>query len=572
MSCHALSLLGGTLMRDFKDIQSRNDLADFLKIPRKKLTYILYVIKADSYYTSFKIPKRNGESRIICAPHNDLKNLQISLYNALFQYQEQLRNLMHSTTNVSHGFEKGKNIISNAKIHRNKRYVLNIDLKNFFESFHFGRVVGYFQKNKNFLLPREVAIIIAQITCYNGSLPQGAPTSPIITNLIFQIVDMQILKIAKKYKLDYTRYADDLTFSTNNSNFLNLKEDFLSEISTLISKSGFSINQKKTRLLYKDSRQEVTGLIVNKKINVSRAYVRKTRAMAHQLYTTGSFLIDGHLATINQLEGRFSFINQVDSYNNKLDSDRHDAYHLNGRELEYRTFMFYKNFYAHDMPLILTEGKTDIRYLKAALMKLHLRYPDLIQRNDSGRFIFKVRFFQRSKQWKYFFDISLDGADSMKTLYHYFTGRKVTANYFSYLNKISSDGQKSPVILLYDNETETKRPLHHFLSEEIKPSDAEKEYFKQNLYLKLIPDSKLFLLTNPLVEEKIECEIEDLFSKDLLNLKLGGKSFCRNDKINRDTQYGKDVFSKYVFSNYHSIDFDKFIPLLDALDDIIKSS
>ena len=154
MSCHALSLLGGTLMRDFKDIQSRNDLADFLKIPRKKLTYILYVIKADSYYTSFKIPKRNGESRIICAPHNDLKNLQISLYNALFQYQEQLRNLMHSTTNVSHGFEKGKNIISNAKIHRNKRYVLNIDLKNFFESFHFGRVVGYFQKSHNHRLSR----------------------------------------------------------------------------------------------------------------------------------------------------------------------------------------------------------------------------------------------------------------------------------------------------------------------------------------------------------------------------------------------------------------------------------
>ena len=559
-------------MRDFKDIQSRNDLADFLKIPRRKLTYILYIAKTASYYTSFKIPKRNGESRIICAPHDDLKNLQVSLYNALFQYQEQLRNLTHSTTNISHGFEKGKNIISNAKIHRNKRYVLNIDLENFFDSFHFGRVVGYFQKNNNFLLPREVAIIIAQITCYNGSLPQGAPTSPIITNLIFQIVDMQILKVAKKYKLDYTRYADDLTFSTNNRNFLSLKEDFVSEISTLILKSGFSINQKKTRLLYNDSRQEVTGLIVNKKISVNRAYVRKTRAMAHELYSTGSFFIDNYLGTINQLEGRFSFINQVDSYNNKLDSDKHDAYHLNGRELEYRTFMFYKNFYAHDMPLIVTEGKTDIRYLKSALMKLYLRYPDLIQKNDSGQFIFKVRFFQRSKQWKYFFDVSLDGADSMKTLYHYFTGKKVTTNCFSYLNKISPDSQKSPVILLYDNETKSKRPLNHFLSEEIKPSETEKESFKQNLYLKLIPDSKLFLLTNPLVDKKMECEIEDLFSTELLNLKLGGKSFCRNDKINKNTQYGKDIFSKYVFSNYRSIDFDKFIPLLDALDDIVKNS
>ena len=73
---------------------------------------------------------------------------------------------------------------------------------------------AFYEKNKDFLLPREVAIVIAQIACYNGCLPQGAPSSPIITNLICQVLDMRLLKIAKKYKLDYTRYADDFSFST----------------------------------------------------------------------------------------------------------------------------------------------------------------------------------------------------------------------------------------------------------------------------------------------------------------------------------------------------------------------
>lgn len=80
-----------------------------------------------------------------------------------------------------------------------------MDLENFFDSFHFGRVRGYFQKNNYYKLPFEVATIIAQLTCFHGKLPQGAPTSPIITNLICNIFDLRIIKLAKKYKLDYTR-------------------------------------------------------------------------------------------------------------------------------------------------------------------------------------------------------------------------------------------------------------------------------------------------------------------------------------------------------------------------------
>lgn len=345
----------------------------------------------------------------------------------------------------------------------------------------------------------------------------------------------------------------------------------MKEISAVISKAGFTINEKKTRLLYRDSRQEVTGLVVNKKINVNRTYVKKTKAMAHQLYTTGEFTIDGKIAGIKQLEGRFSFIDQLDLYNNKLDEEKHDAYHLSGRELQYRAFMFYKNFYAHEVPLIVTEGKTDVRYLKAALMKFYTKYPSLIEKDDKGQFVFKIKFFRRSKRWKYFFGISLDGGDAMKVLYRYFTGKKGCTDYFSYFQKLSGRAQSSPVILLYDNETESKRPLKSFLSEDAGITEAQKEDLKKNLLFNLLPDSKLFLLTNPLMPGKAECEIEDLFTADLLNLVLGGKTFSRKDRPDKDKHYGKEIFSEYVLANYQSIDFQGFIPLLDALNSIVES-
>ena len=405
-------------MKKFCDIQSRNELADYLGIPRSKLTHILYVKKPDSYYTTFEIPKRNGDTRAICAPSGDLKVLQKKLSNILCLFQRNIWDENGIKPNISHGFEKEKSIITNAKIHRNKRYVLNLDLASFFDSFHFGRIQGYFEKNNHFKLPHDVAVVLAQLTCYQGRLPQGAPSSPIITNLICQSLDAHLLKAAKKYKLDYTRYADDLTFSTNDRHFVENQKKFLAEAIVAIKKAGFSINEKKTRLQFRDSRQEVTGLIVNKKLNVNHFYVRKTRAMAHQLYSTGEHLIDGVPGSIKQLEGRFSFIDQLDHYNNILDPQeiKHDAFNLNGREKQYQAFIFYKYLFANDTPVIVTEGKTDIRYIKAALKSLYNKYPRLIQKDAEGTFVYKFSFFKRTKRWKYFFGISLDGADAMRML------------------------------------------------------------------------------------------------------------------------------------------------------------
>ncbi|HEE1729187.1 TPA: RNA-directed DNA polymerase, partial [Listeria innocua] len=164
----------------------------------------------------------------------------------------------------------------------------------------------------------------------------------------------------------------------------------------------FKLNKNKTNLNFKDSRQLVTGLVVNKKINVDRRYYKETRAMAHRLYKTGEFQIDDKNGTLNQLEGRFSFINQVQRYNNVIDSSKHDFNNLNAFEKQYQAFLFYKYFYANNKPIIVTEGKTDINYIKAALKTHHLEFPNLIVKKEDGEFDFRVAFLKRTNRLAHF--------------------------------------------------------------------------------------------------------------------------------------------------------------------------
>lgn len=557
-------------MKNLYDVQTRNELADFLEIPKRKLTYVLYIQTIESYYETFDIPKKNGGTRKICAPSSDLKSIQKKLTKALWRHQKNIWAERNIHPNISHAFERDKSIITNARIHRNKRFVINLDLENFFDTFHFGRVQGFFEKNRDFHLPREVAIAIAQIACYKGRLPQGAPSSPIITNLICQILDMRLLKIAKQFKVDYTRYADDLTFSTNNTGFLDKHGEFVTQIASAVEKAGFCINHKKTRLLFKDSKQEVTGLIVNKKLSVDRAYCKKTKAMAHRLYTQGYFEIDGEPAKVRQLEGRFSFIDQLDHCNNKIDEKGHNCYNLNSREKQYQAFLYYKYFFANDRPLIITEGKTDILYLKAALKNLYREYPKLIEKSADGSYHYRISFLKRSKRLKYFFGVSLDGADAMKCLYRYFTKKKDTPDYLSYFRKLCNREPQNPVILVFDNEMESPRPLKSFLKEN--PINAEEQNrFKQDLYIQPIAGSKLYLMTIPLIADQTECEIEDLFPVEVLEHKINHKTFIRADQYDTKQYYGKDAFSKYIFTNYQDIDFSGFRMLLNMLNIVVES-
>lgn len=556
----------------FNEIQSRNQLADFLGIQKKTLTYVLFEARVESFYYSFDIPKKDGTLRNINAPSGTLKIIQSKLKDSLYEYQTLIRKENNIKANISHAFEKNKSIISNARIHKNKRFIFCIDLKNFFNAFHFGRVLGFFLLNRYFRLPKEVAVTIAQIACYKGILPQGAPSSPIITNLICQTLDIHVLKIAKKYKLDYTRYADDLTFSTNNKVFLDIKDKFYQELKREIEKSGFSINEEKKRLIYNDSRQIVTGLVVNKKINVPHNFYKTTRAMLHSLYTTGEFKIDGEKGTIAQLEGRLSFIDQIEFYNNKHDISgvKHNCYSLSGKETDYRNFLFYKYFVANKQMLLITEGKTDVLYIKAALKSLHKEYPKLIRKDLNGKFHYNLSFFSRSRHWNYFFGMGSDGADAMKSLYNFFVGKNGLDNICDYFLKYKTEFSPHPTIMLFDNEKYSKRPLNKFIGY-VKLSESEKEKLEKENHFLLDLNCNLRLVSVPLPAGKSECELEDLFSEEVLNIEIDGRKFSRKDE-NPQKYYNKDIFSKYIFKNYKKYDFTGFKPLLNILNMLNESN
>lgn len=142
MSCHTLLFMENRFMEKFSDIQTRNELADFLQIPRSKLTYLLYIVGTQNCYTTFTIPKKSGGERLICSPCEELKSVQKRLAVALWGHLKSVRTERGIRPNLSHAFEENRSIITNAAIHRNKRFVCNLDPEDFFPSFHFGRVQG----------------------------------------------------------------------------------------------------------------------------------------------------------------------------------------------------------------------------------------------------------------------------------------------------------------------------------------------------------------------------------------------------------------------------------------------
>ena len=554
-----------------KNIKTRNDFAKFIGVKLQTLTYLLYIKKIDNCYNTLEIPKKNGDTRTICFPNKNLKKVQKKLYNKLSTYYDEIKTQNNFTSKISHGFEKNRSIVTNAEVHKNKRYVVNLDLLVFFPSINFGRVRSYFIKNNYFEINDDIATILAQLTCYKGTLPQGASTSPLIANMICNIMDIRILKIAKKYRLDYTRYADDLTFSTNNKYFLNDYDKFLEDIKNIIHRSGFELNSKKTRLLFSNSRQEVTGLVVNKKISVPKEYYKNTRAMAHSLYKNGYFLIDDEVGTIEQLEGRFSFINQINLYN--IDNKKKNMWHLNSKEKQYQKFMIYKTFYANEKPLIITEGKTDVLYIKAALKKYYKYFPNLITKKDNGNFVFHVNFFKRKQKHSYYLNLVKDGADTIKNIYsNCYIKTKNNKNITTVhdFKKLCGERETNPVILIFDNEmvSNKDRPLKKFLNE-IKVNASQKDKLKENLYINICDN--LYLCTYQLNnKEACEIEIEDLFPADVLEHEINGRKFSKKDSTHDNGFYGKNEFSQYVYSNYESIDFSNFISLLSAINEIIE--
>lgn len=266
----------------FLKIESRTGLASFLGVKKQELDYICRLRQPTKLYTAFTIPKKAGGTRTICAPNRQLKYIQNKLNKVLTE--------LYVPKTTAHGYIKGKNIITNSKVHVGNRQILNLDIADFFPSIHFGRVRGLFEKppfNFNSFISRD----LAQIVCFKGSLPQGAPTSPIISNFICRSLDNQLKKFCKNYKVVCTRYCDDITISTPAKNFpaAIVSQDGIlgAELIALFNQNNFKLNTDKIRLKSCGERKMVTGIVVNEKVNLTQKTYRNFRAQIYYTYING---------------------------------------------------------------------------------------------------------------------------------------------------------------------------------------------------------------------------------------------------------------------------------------------
>lgn len=264
-----------------QELENEDSILTYLGVNSRELKKIWW--SREKMYQAFEIQKRGGKTRIITAPDDRLKYLQHKMNPLLSQ--------LYRVRNPVHGFVPQKSVKTNAEAHLRKRFILNIDLKDFFPSITENRIVGVL---KSIGIDNRVAQIIARISCYNGYLPQGAPTSPMLSNMICFRLDKALMSFAKETRCIYTRYADDITFSSHQP-MVKLFEGTIPPVGHVSSNTlslplrniffanGFIINPEKVHFANKNSRRMVTGLKVNEFINVDRSYIRNIRAVLHSI-------------------------------------------------------------------------------------------------------------------------------------------------------------------------------------------------------------------------------------------------------------------------------------------------
>ena len=249
----------------------------FYPFTMKHLNYYCNPNNSFHRYKQFKIKKKSGSFRQITAPRNQNFKWLLRCVNEMFK-------AVYTPSNYAMGFAEGRSVVTNASMHKGHNYIFNIDLKDFFPSIHQARVWKRIQQ-KPLYFKRPIANIVAGLCSMkeeveDGSiryvLPQGAPTSPIITNMICDNLDRKLAGLAKRFGVVYSRYADDITFSSMH-NVYKTSGKFRKELKRIIEGQGFAMNEAKTRLQKLGARQEVTGIIVSDKLNVSQKYVRDIR-------------------------------------------------------------------------------------------------------------------------------------------------------------------------------------------------------------------------------------------------------------------------------------------------------
>jgi RNA-directed DNA polymerase len=271
-------------------------------------------------YISYHLKKKKKGVREINAPIGRLKVIQKKLNRHLQGVY------MHLKPNCATGFvlhlpgsKLKANIVENALPHVGKNYVLNMDIKDFFTSVSDKRIYSIF-KESPFCFDSQIASALTYLVTINNCLPQGAPSSPILSNFACLQLDEKLTNFATQNNWNYTRYADDLTFSSD----LQFSTDQISYIKQVLNEEGFQPNEKKFRVRTSNKKQLVTGLVVNEKVNIDRKMLKKTRAMLHDLRKNGaSKATQNHLNIdykpsleeiqkyFQKLNGTINFIGQV---------------------------------------------------------------------------------------------------------------------------------------------------------------------------------------------------------------------------------------------------------------------
>ena len=452
--------------------------------------------------------------------------------------------------------------------HRRRRWVFNLDLEDFFPSINFGRVRGFLLKNRDFELHADVATVIAQIACHDNSLPQGSPCSPVISNLVAHLLDMRLVKLGSESGCTYSRYADDLTFSTN-------KKEFPAAIAVpsgtegdaahvwvpgealrkIVERTGFRINPKKTCLMYRGARQEVTGLVTNAKISVRWEYRHNVRAMVHGLVKTGEFEILGakqqngqpalemRPGTPDELHGMLGFIDSIDVYN-RTHTSGWAAHGMSSREKTYREFLMYSDFYAAPAPVIICEGETDNIYLTHAIRSLVAEFPDLAEVLPDKKIRLKVRLYKYPHSSTARLLGLMDGGSSVLG--------KFIAAYKKETKKFTGPGLTSPVVIVYDHD-QGAGSVRSAIKEAAKVVVTDGDPFVhviKNMYAVHTPGA------NP-------SKIEDVFDAATKATLVDGKSFNDGNDFDAARHYGKKVFAhKVVRAKADSLNFEGFRPLL----------
>lgn len=281
--------------RAVEDKWDVNELGRRLNVSLDRLTNLTPT------YHQFSIPKRSGDKRVISAPQTELKQMQRTILRRLLT---RLKSHPHAT-----GFERGHSIVTNANVHVGSAVVLRMDIKEFFTSTSSGRIKDLF---RHLGWDSQASALLVKLCTYQGRLPQGAPTSPRLSNLVNYPLDARLSALAEKIGAGYSRYADDITFSFNTdahgplSAAIRLTKEILAEY-------GYRLHQtRKLTIRRRHQCQKVTGLVVNKRTALPRKTRRWLRAVQHHHQTGRSASL-----TNQQLTGWLALQNMIATQNDQ---------------------------------------------------------------------------------------------------------------------------------------------------------------------------------------------------------------------------------------------------------------